>query len=411
MMGDALMKNILFVDDEVQVLDGLRRMLRHRRKEWRVVYVDNAQHALEALDKEPFEIIVTDMRMPGMDGAELLEIVRTRFPSMVRIILSGHSEHDNIMKSVRPAHQFLAKPIGQAELEKVLVSALQMHKVLGNPNLLDILGKVESLPSMPQTYTRLIYEIEAEDSSLETVGKIIEQDMGMTATLLKVVNSAFFGLPRKISSPAQAASLLGLDILRTLVLSYQLFETFEVRQPYRFSFEGLWRHSTAVGSFAKKIAQFEKLDKAQADEAFMAGMLHDVGKLSLYHFTPNRYRKVIDDVRDGAGTIYELETKRLGASHAEAGAFLMGLWGISDTIVQAIAFHHHPGAWHPQDLGLHSIVHASNVFEHELYIVNKGYRVPLLDVDHFEAAGAADRLKDWRDQCSLILKDGDPLAQ
>ena len=403
-----MMKSILFVDDEIKVLDGLRRMLRPNRKQWKMSFVESAQEALDVLVNTPFDIIVTDMRMPGMDGADLLERVRERYPAMVRIVLSGHSEHENIMRSVRPAHQYLAKPVGQDELEKVLYAALQLHDVLGEPSLIKILGKAESLPALPQTYSRLVDAIECEDCSLEDVGKIIEHDLGMTATLLKVVNSAFFGLPRKISSPAQAASLLGLDILRSLVLSYQLFSTFEIKNSNRFSFDGLWRHSTTVGSMAKKIAQTEAMRKVLVDEAFMAGILHDVGKLILYHFTPKRYNEVIDKVRNDAGTISEMEKEVLGTSHAQAGAFLMGLWGMSENVVQAIAFHHNPSGWEPQELGLHSIVHAANVFEHELRVVHENYRTPELDLDHFEATGLAGKLGAWRDQCQLLINDGGP---
>ncbi len=404
-----MMKCILFVDDEAKVLDGLRRMLRPKRKKWDMAFVQSAREALEVLEKTPFDIIVTDMRMPGMDGADLLEIVRKRYPSMVRIVLSGHSEHENIMRSVRPAHQYLAKPVGQEELEKVLNAALQLHGVLGDPNLIEILGKAESLPSLPQTYASLVDAMESEECSLEEIGKIIEQDLGMTATLLKVVNSAFFGLPRKISSPAQAASLLGLDILRSLVLSYQLFSTFELKNTRHFSFDGLWRHSTTVGSMAKKIAQTEDMDKVLVDEAFMAGILHDVGKLILYHFTPKRYGEVIEHVRNDSGTVFQIEKRGFGTSHAQVGAFLMGLWGMSENVVQSIAFHHNPGDWEPQELGLHSIVHAANVFEHELRVVHKHYRIPELDMDHFNAIGLAGKLDAWREQCQLLVNNGGPL--
>lgn len=400
------MPRILFVDDEKQVLDGLRRMLRPLRKQWDMVFVESAADALDALGKDSFEVIVTDMRMPVMDGAELLEIMRTRYPSMVRIILSGHSEQKKIMKSVRPAHQYLAKPVGKTELVNVLHSALQLHSVLGDPCLMDILGQAESLPSMPSTYANLIDAIEDDESSLEDVGKIIEHDLGLTATMLKVVNSAFFGLPRKIASPAQAASLLGLDIIRSLVLSYNLFSTLEIKDSYHFSFDGLWRHCTAVGSMAKNIAKYENMDQAEIDEAFMAGILHDVGKLTLYHFTPKKYRKIIEAVRSGDGSIYQMESNNLNTSHAEAGAFLMGLWGLPENIVRAIAFHHLPGAWEPQEFGLHTIVHAANVFEHELHVVHKSYLIPPLATDHLQAVGAVDRVDAWRDVCQDILSEG-----
>lgn len=111
---------ILFVDDEPMVLQGLQRVLRPLRNEWETAFANSGQEALEKLSQEPFDVIVTDMRMPGMDGGQLLTRVKERYPHMVRIILSGQADKTMVMKSVKPAHQYLAKPCDDATLRASL---------------------------------------------------------------------------------------------------------------------------------------------------------------------------------------------------------------------------------------------------------------------------------------------------
>lgn len=396
------------MDDESEVLDGLRRMLRSQRKEWICAFADSGPKALEMLSGEDkFDLVVSDMRMPGMDGAQLLEEVRKRHPYMVRIILSGQSDHDTIMTSVKPAHQFLAKPIEQDALLSVLRKSLALQEVLANESLAKLLSEVEALPALPAVYTRLMDEIESDDSSLEVIGGIIEQDIGMTANILKVVNSAFFGIPRKIEKPAQAVSLLGLDVVKALVLSYQLFSSFDLSKIKAFSFELLWKHSVATGGLAKLIAQEEGLKKDQVDEAFFAGMLHDVGKLPLSAFASEHYNHILALVRQEDRLLWEVEMETIGTSHAEAGAFLMGLWGMPEAVTSAIAFHHRPSLLPEESFSPLTAVHAANILEHDLVVHNKNYARPQWDDDYLSRLGLEDRIPAWSEACKANLEQGE----
>lgn len=396
------------MDDEPEVLNGLKRMLRSQRGEWNCAYAESGQKALELLaGPEQFDLIVSDMRMPGMDGAQLLEEVRRLYPRMVRIILSGQSDQKKVMNSVKPAHQFLAKPIRGEVLLVFLKRALALQAVLADESLTELLSEVEALPGLPEVYTKLIEEIESEDSSLEAIGGIIEQDMGMTATILKVVNSAFFGIPRKIEKPAQAVSLLGLDVVKALVLSYQLFSAFDLRRIRKFSFDMLWRHSVATGGLAKLIAQEEGLDRPSVDYAFFAGMLHDVGKLPLAAYASEQYSRVLDQVRDADQLLWEAEMEILGTSHAEAGAFLMGLWGMPESAIIAIAFHHRPSRIMDDAFSPLTAVHAANILEHQLVIHNQKYARPQWDMEYLARLGLEKRIPAWTKVCEANLGQED----
>jgi HD-like signal output (HDOD) protein/CheY-like chemotaxis protein len=395
----------LFVDDEREVLDGLRRMLRSQRKEWKCTYATSALDALEVLSgAERFDLIVSDMRMPGMGGAQLLEEVRKKYSHMVRIVLSGQSDQEAVMHSVKPAHQFLAKPIEHEVLLTVIKRALALQEVLADESLAKMLSKVESLPGLPEVYSKLMIEIENDNSSLEFIGNIVEQDMGMTATILKVVNSAFFGLPRKIEKPAHAVNLLGLDVIKALVLSYQLFSAFDLSRIKGFSFDLLWAHSVATGGLAKLIAQKEGLNQAGMDDAFFAGMLHDVGKLPLSAFAPEEYNQVLEQVREKNQLLWEVELEILGTSHAETGAFLMGLWGMPESVISAIAFHHRPSRLPEKEFSILTAVHAANILEHDLVIRNKNYARPGWDMDYLTQLGLTDRIATWSETCKASLE-------
>jgi len=390
------------------VLDGLRRMLRSQRKEWICAYATSGQDALAQLaGPERFDLIISDMRMPGMGGAQLLEEVRKRHPHMVRIILSGQSDQDAVLQSVKPAHQFLAKPIEHESLLAIIKRALALQEVLADDSLAKLLSEVESLPGLPEVYSRLMTEIEADNCSLEVIGGIIEQDMGMTANILKVVNSAFFGLPRKIEKPAQAVSLLGLDVVKALVLSFQLFSSFDLRRIKGFSFDLLWKHSVTTGGLAKLIAQEEGLDRKSVDDAFFAGMLHDVGKLPLSSFAPEQYNHILEQVREKDQLLWEVEFEILGTSHAEAGAYLMGLWGMPESVISAIAFHHRPSRLPEDAFSPLTAVHAANIIEHELIVHNQNYARPQWDTEYLSRLGMGERIPAWTEACKANLEQGE----
>ncbi|MBC8478259.1 HDOD domain-containing protein, partial [bacterium] len=274
-------KRILFVDDEPDILSSLRRMLRPARGEWEMAFCDGGVVALEKMAEEPFDVVVSDIRMPEMDGVELLTRVKEKYPQTVRIALSGHSKQDALLRSVGPTHQFLAKPCDADILIGVITRSCALRDLLSDTSLVQFATNLESLPSLPTLYLQVLEELKSPTSSLTKVGEIIAKDIGMTAKILQLVNSAFFGIPRHIASPAQAASLLGVDITCALVLSVKIFSDVNLNTPSQLDLERLWRHSYLTSLLAKEIAQRAELDKKSIDDVFLAGMLHDVGILIL----------------------------------------------------------------------------------------------------------------------------------
>ncbi len=402
------MTRILFVDDEPNVLNGLRRMLRDRRQIWDMAFVDSGMEAINLLARERFDIIVSDMRMPVIDGAMLLSQVRKLYPYMTRIILSGHSEREAIMKSVRLAHQYLSKPCDPQELKQVLQQTAAMRWLLSSDDLINLVSQIESLPPLPHSYSLLIKALETEGVTLERIGELISQDMGMATTVLKLVNSAFFGLPNQVASPTQAVSLLGLDIIKGLVISQGLFETLKVQQVPGMSFEALWRHCQAVGCLAKKIMQTENQDRVLIDQAFIAGIMHDVGKLVLATIKTKEYNAVIKAVHKSNHPVITVERKVFNVTHGEVGAYLLGLWGVHENVVGAIALHNNPV--YTSALGggsgrlLLAAVHAANVFDHQLRVINPTYARPGLEQGFLHDANLLEKIPAWERACQELAR-------
>lgn len=387
-------KKILFVDDELNVLDGLRRMLRSMRDEWVMGFAASGPEALEILERAPFDVVVSDMRMPGMDGAKLLSEVMRRYPEIIRIVLSGHSDEETILRSVGPAHQYLSKPCDAEVLKTTVGRACALRDLLNDDTLKRLVSRLDSLPSLPSLYVELMEELRSGKASMARIGEIISKDIGMTAKVLQLVNSAFFGLPRHVSSPTEAVVLLGIDTVKALVLSVHVFSQFEPAQLHTFSISELQRHSLATAARARSLTEVENLEPMLRDHAFMAGLLHDAGKLILAANLPDPYSEVIQRASAEKLPLHEAEHRVLGVSHAEVGASLLGIWGIPDPIVEAVAFHHQPVACPHRSFSPLTAVHVANALEHR--DSDRHEAGSELDLDYLNNLGLSERLDSWR---------------
>ncbi|MBE7557955.1 HDOD domain-containing protein [bacterium] len=389
-------KRILFVDDEPRVLGGLSRMLRPLRDEWDMAFLPSGADALELLSRERFDVIVSDMRMPGMDGAQLLSEVMRRHPHMVRIVLSGHSEKEMVLRSVGPTHQYLAKPC-DADLLKATVSrACALRAILDNAQLKELVSRLDALPSLPQLYLEIVEEMRSPMASIQRVGRIIAQDLGMTAKVLQLVNSAFFGVRKQVRDPVQAASLLGMETLKALVLSLHVFSSSRDALPAGFSLESLWQHSTAVGQLARGIAIAERADKKVVEDSLLAGLLHDVGLLVLTTQLPDQYQHVLELGRGEGCSLWAAERRIFGAGHPEVGAYLLGLWGLPDPVVEALAFHHTPSECLDSRFSPLLAVHVADAWSDHANLSQNGLEGSVLDLHYLRRLGLENRLPVWK---------------
>lgn len=390
------MTNILFVDDEPKVLAGLRRMLHGFRDQWDMDFVAGGQEALDIMSCKPYDVVVTDMRMPGMDGAELLDRVLGEHPNIVRIVLSGQSNQEMILRAIGPAHQYLSKPCDPESLKHTVARACALRDQLGQHSFQKLVSRIQKLPSLPSLYREMTLALKSPNVSIERVAEIVSQDLGMSSKMLQLVNSSFFGLSQRITSPAHATSLLGLNLIRQLVLTVGVFSQFDETVLPGFSIESLINHSLTVATSARNIAAVESDDEQLQDDAFLAGLLHDVGKLILAANLPEEYHNTLKLAREKKFELWDAELETLGTTHAEVGGYLLGLWGIPYPVVEAVTFHHIPVHCPSREFTPLLAVHVANTLQVKRYAAENTKRNFGLDMNLLTTLGLADRVEEWK---------------
>jgi len=390
------MRRVLFVDDEPGVLEGLRRMLLPQRHEWEMAFAPGGEAALAMLEALPFDVIVSDMRMPGMDGATLLCRAREQYPQMVRIVLSGHTELSTALRVVPVAHQFLAKPCDAEMLRVAVERACHLKALLSDDSIRRTVTALGDLPSLPRTFEALTLALSNPDVSLQKVAKIIEQDVGISAKVLQLVNSAFFGLAHSMTNIQSAVSYLGIDTLTNLVLSVEIFRAFKPQRGLPgFSLEKLQNHAQLTAHIAARLP----VPKHLAEIAVVAGMLHDVGKLILAWKLSAHFEKMLAEALEAPCPVNQVEERENGFSHAEIGAYLLGLWGLPYAVVEAVALHHGPNRVPHQNFDAISAVYAANLLAHELEEPSsEGPAVYNLESyqEELAALGVWEKIPEWR---------------
>jgi putative nucleotidyltransferase with HDIG domain len=382
------MKRILFVDDEPRVLEGLQNLLRRYRRQWQMTFASGGPAALELLKTQSFDVIVSDMRMPEVNGAALLAWVQREHPRTVRIVLSGHTELQAALQALPVAHQFLSKPCDVTQLETVIERACQTQALVDDPKIQQTVGSINQLPALPQIYQQLMQALVNDRTQPREVAILLQQDMTLCAKLLQTVNSAFFRLARRITKVEEAVSYLGFTTVRNLALTIEIFDI--KRQPPGFSFDALQQHALFVATLARQIA-----DPSIVDDAFMAGMLHDIGKLVLALRMPEKSREALALARQRRLPLWQMEKEILGVSHAEVGAYLLGLWGLPYPIIEAAAFHHQPRAIPPYQFDVLAAVHVANSLAHERF-PDADLPPEPLDHDYLATLDVLDNLDSWR---------------
>lgn len=396
---------VLLVDDEPRVLRGLRRQLELRGDSWNLLFASGGSEALDLMAKEPCDVLITDTHMPGLDGIALLQEVTTRFPQTIRFVLSGQMNKEETLKMAGLAHQILHKPCDANTLHTMLAQALNMQRLLTSPELRALASQLNTLPTMPALFQTLLAEIQSSEADVKRVGQIIAQDMAMTAKILQLVNSAFFGLRQHVTDPAQAVIFLGLDVVKALVLSAHVFSQFDAAKLGGIDPERLQGHSLSVAILARRIAQAEQADNMLVDFAFTAGLLHDLGQLILATNLPQAYEQVLSLASEQEITLVEAEQRLLGAAHPEVGAYLLGIWGLPQPVVEALAYHHNPSACLTRQFGPLAIVHVADCLVWELAANKSVDQVPQLDQVYLTELNIMDRLPHWQEMSQQIVRN------
>jgi HD-like signal output (HDOD) protein/CheY-like chemotaxis protein len=329
--------HVVFVDDEPRILDGLRRMLRRETARWDMSFAPGAAEALAVMETHPCDVVVSDFRMPGMDGGELLNQVRSLYPTTARVILSGQTGENDVLRVIALAHQFLTKPAGREQLVQTVERLISAQAASGDESARRDVAMVHSLPSPPGLVVELTEALGAEDVSPESVGLIIEQDPAAAAKVLHLVNSSATMAGHVVSDVVQAVVLLGTHTVRGLVLMHDIVRSLDPDGVLPAAWlQNLTEHSVHTSRLARQLAG----DAPWRNDAFTAGLLHEVGQLVLASSRPEDYPQILHDWKQTEElALDEAERARCGTCHTEAGAHLLSLWGLRAEVVEAVAGH------------------------------------------------------------------------
>jgi DNA-binding NarL/FixJ family response regulator len=275
---------ILFVDDDPHVLDGYRKVVRKHRERWDIVFALGGPAARDEVQRAVFDVVMTDMRMPELDGAALLALVRERDPSTIRMILSGYSEHRGVLRAPPIAHHSLDKPCDSKEVIAVLERGCALRRIFVREPLRALVDRFAKLP------TRLV---EA------AIGRVIEQDSTLSDGILRFASSACFAFDQPVTSIPDAISRIGLDV----------------------------------------VAAFAFATGASPSEAFMTRLVRDIGKIAIAVAMPEQDAAILRRIDERAMTRSAIEREILGTTHAEVGAYLLAQWGLPLSTIEAVAFY------------------------------------------------------------------------
>jgi len=391
-------RRILFVDDDELILRSMERVLRRPATEagWDLCFATSGEAALEEMARSPVDVLLADANMAKMSGPTLLRKVQERDPSVVRILLSGHTGLDVLRMALPYAHQFLPKPCDGQLLRSTLESACGLRSLLARPEMRQLVGSSNELPSAPRTFIELSNALANPSTSSRAVSEIIERDIAISARVLQLVSSAFYGLPRAVTSIGGAVAYLGVEVIKAIVLSVEASRMFPLTQSIPdFSIDVLQQHGMRVSQFAKRILGHEP----GGDVLIVAGLLQDTGQLVLASRAASRFGIALSTSTARKQPLHEIENELFGASHAEVGAYLLGLWGLPQRVVAAVANH-----LEPQRGGNRVFDAAAALYVANLLVVDPD--VPALeeipphtiaiDLAFLRLVGVAHQLEEWR---------------
>lgn len=392
------MKRVLFVDDNEVVINTYRKVFTRKPEEWQCFFAVDVMDAIDILAYAEIDIIITDLEMPLYNGAQLLNYVHERYPGITRIVFSGSTNLSQNMKTVNNAHRFIAKPHTIADLEKTIEDIYHLYRTVIDAKTRRIINGIQNLPALPSVYLDLIEEFTKDEYSLHTIAELISSDVGLTVEILKMVNSAYFGLQETVTSPYQAVTLLGGEIIKGLILTAHISRSFTEDEQI-FSFETWENHSLLCGIFCRAIAQYENMTPNQQELAFVCGIVHDVGRIILATSFPEKYKNAIEIAEATQRPLGEVEKEVLGTTHGAVGAYLLGLWGLPDIIVESVASHHTPNRCTSQASEYTTILHMADVFTYEIVPEFILGGIEQADKSFFDDPTASDLWQQWRAHC------------
>ena len=376
------------------MLSGLRRMLRANRREWDMHFANGGQEALSLVSKLDTKVIVSDMKMPEIDGATLLSKVSRSNPEVVRLILSGQAEKSKILEAVSVAHQYLSKPCDSDVLRSTICKICDSQQQLNNPDLQSLVTQISNIPALGENLAKLANAFDSGESAFGDIKSIVSKDIGLAAKVMQMVSTSFFGMPQPKVSVISACDLLGFELLNQLFFEKGVSQPLECESMGKISFPDLYEHSHRVAKLAAKIARLNNCSEEMIAVAGNAGLFHDIGRLILARFFPEEYCQAMKLAEQEGIELDEAEQQVFGSPHTHVGSFLLNLWGISTETVSTVRSFKESGDPPASEFNSSMAVFAANQLINEQ--CGRNQKTPLEQSDRIRQLGCVDAVAQWR---------------
>jgi HD-like signal output (HDOD) protein len=393
-------KRILFVGEDQVLYQEFLAHCAGPESAWTVQHAGTEEEALALCHQQTIAAVVADVHLNGKSGNDLLDAFMRRQPKALRIIISDLADVASTMKCIGHAHHHVLKPCSAQTLLNVFEQAFAQEAWLPSEPMQGFIAQLRQLPSPIKAYQQIVEEMKSPTCSLEKVGNLVAQDPAVAAKVLQLANSTVFGREQNVVNPAEAIGYIGLETTKAVVLLAHTFSSFDNLKLIRFSVEDLWRHSVNVGRMARRVVELEKAGEDMAEQAFAAGLLHDIGKLLFAANHSGLFSKVLRLSREQHCTLWEAEAQVLpGVGHAELGATVLGIWGLPKTITEAVALHHRPWRQRGHKFSAITAVHVANILDHEAHPDPTVIMPSMINTSYLADMGLAAREEDWRQGC------------
>ncbi|MFK7853055.1 MAG: HDOD domain-containing protein [Granulosicoccus sp.] len=312
---------ILFVDSDQEALDAQLKPLAEIRPDWVLMTANTGKQALELVKAQSIDTVISETVLTDMSGFDLLGNLRANFPQTIRLTLSAETDAEVVLESAKANHRFIAKPTTTLSLATAIDCSLRLRSFMQHDDLAQLVNNIDSLPALPAIYNDMMTELASPNGSLLAVGGIVEKDTGLTVTVLRIVNSTFYGLSQRVESVAQGVTLLGVHLIKNIALTAKVFSQFKGSQLSLRRLSQLNDQAIKMGALSNQFGRYAKVSRSTNDHSQMAGMLANVGEL------------IAAILPEGASGKSEF-------SNELVGAYLLRLWLLPDPIVEAVALQH-----------------------------------------------------------------------
>ncbi len=384
---------ILIIDEDPKALQDYRDALAPKSGQWTIDYAPCVDEGLRAAQEDKPDVVIAALSIADGHGADILTRFEKIAPDAQRFITATEEDKPKLESTFGSSFQFLPSPCPPARLITEIQRCVAIDNWLGNDRIKKLISKMGEFPSLPPIYLKVVNALNSRDASADAIAQAIAGDLAISAKVLQTVNSSFYGFDEKISNISQAVNILGIDCVKNLVLAIQVFNKMGRTAEQKAITDQLWHHSMSVAVAARRIVAYETKDDKAAEEAYSAGLMHDIGKLVLLNAVPKQFAAARELSNEISIPLKEAEDQVIGCNHAETGAYLLARWGMPANLTEAVALHHEPVNSFGKSFSALAAVHVANAIVHHRQ--RPDHPGSLLSEEFLIEIGKADSWEDW----------------